>query len=471
MTTTHYSPFAGSWYPETAPELERLLADAFEESRRRTGPHVLPDALAYVVPHAGPAYSGTVAAAVYRAIERQQPEQIVVLAFPHRGRLRGVAAPDLDSIATPLGETAVDAGDFPRVAEDRVCDHSFEIQLPFLQKASPRSRITPLYVGDLSGEERREWAARLAAHWRPGVVFLASSDFTHYGRSFRFVPFPVDRTTGARLKDLDYQCMDALGSLDAGLFLDALAETGATVCGAAPLALLAETLQALGAGDIYQATLDYRTSGEITGDFEHSVSYAALSYHRKSAFELGAEDCAALLDSAGATLGTLRETGRREAAEARGSEALQARLGAFVTLHRGSELLGCIGDPHGGEPLAKSVGELALSAALDDPRFRPATETSGPIDLEISVLTPFRRIRDAGGFAVGRHGGIIRFGPRVGLLLPQVATDRGWTKPEEFLSALMRKSGMAKDAWRHPDARLSVFEAQVFSRPGLPGRS
>jgi MEMO1 family protein len=471
MTTTHFSPFAGSWYPETAPELERLLTDAFEESRRRIGAYVVPDALAYVVPHAGPVYSGTVASAVYRAIQQQQPEQIIVLAFLHRGRLRGVAAPDLTSIGTPLGEAAVDAGSFPRVAEETVCDHSFEIQLPFLQVAAPRARIQPLYVGELSVKERGEWAERLAAMWKPGTVFLASSDFTHYGRSFHFVPFPADRATKALLRDLDFQCVEALGSLDAGIFLDTLAETGATVCGAGPLALLAETLQALGAGDIYQDTLDYQTSGEITGEWEHSVSYAALSYHRGSAFQLKAEDCAALLDSAQTTLEILQETGRREPVAAQGSAALQAKRGVFVSLHRGSELLGCIGDPHGSQPLAENVGSMALSAALDDPRFRPAAETRGPIDLEISVLTPFRRIRDAGGFAVGRHGAVMRFGARVGLLLPQVAEDRGWTTAEEFLSALMRKSGMARDGWRHPEARLSVFEAQVFSRPGLPGRS
>ena len=80
MSAVHISPFAGSWYPERRPELERLLAERFEESRQRTGPFTLPGGLGFVMPHAGPKYSGTVAAAVYRALQHQKPEQIVLLA-------------------------------------------------------------------------------------------------------------------------------------------------------------------------------------------------------------------------------------------------------------------------------------------------------------------------------------------------------------------------------------------------------
>jgi len=121
----------------------------------------------------------------------------VVLAFPHQGGLRGMAIPDVETISTPLGEVPIDrefAQGFARVAEDQVCDHSFEIQLPFLQRAVPNARVTPVYVGRTSAGERRAAAERLAAAWQPGVVFLASSDFTHYGRGFGYVPFPADST-------------------------------------------------------------------------------------------------------------------------------------------------------------------------------------------------------------------------------------------------------------------------------------
>src|SRR6516225_7861748 len=98
MPTVHTSPFSGTWYPDRVSDLESLLDERFAQSRARTGPFLFHDALAFIVPHAGPVYSGAVAAAVYRALRQQQPEQIVVLAFPHRGGLRRVATPDVDAI-------------------------------------------------------------------------------------------------------------------------------------------------------------------------------------------------------------------------------------------------------------------------------------------------------------------------------------------------------------------------------------
>jgi len=342
--------------------------------------------------------------------------------------------------------------------------------LPFLQMAAPGARIVPLYVGRMTDSEREAAASDLAAAWEPGTVFLASSDFTHYGRNFGFTPFPSDQNAGRRLRELDFSCIEAAGSVDAGLFLETLAETGATVCGADPIALLLDVLSRL-SPDIYQTVLDYQTSGQICGDFRHSVSYAGLAYHPRSAFVLEPLDCESLIESAAGTLEQLRRTGKREAVPARGgSPALEGRRGLFVTLSCGDELLGCIGNCQAREPLAIEAPELALSAALDDPRFEPAAARSGPIDVEISVLTPLRRIRGAGSFQVGKHGGLLRLGAHSGLLLPQVAEGHEWI-PGDFLSALARKSMLGPDAWRDPKARLFVFAAQVFSRPGLRGQS
>jgi AmmeMemoRadiSam system protein B/AmmeMemoRadiSam system protein A len=463
MSAVHASPFSGSWYPEDASELRSLLENLFEHSRRRA-PFLFPDGLGFVVPHAGPAYSGTVAAAAYRAIERQAPERVVLLAFPHRGGLEGVAAPDVAAISTPLGEVAIDPGfgGFPAVAEKRVCDHSFEIQLPFLQWAAPQARVTPLYVGRMDGAERSAAAGALAALWRPGVVFAASSDFTHYGPSFGFTPFPPDRA-GRRLRDLDFECIEAAATLDSTNFLATLEENGATVCGAAPIALLLETMRLLDAG-MYQSTLDYQTSGELTEDFRHTVSYAALGYFPRSAFDLDAADREALLDSAAETLRRLRETHEPGAFPAlHGSAALSARRSVFVSLHRGERLLGCVGCSEGRVPLSEEVANLTLSAALDDPRFRPAASAGGPIDIEISVLTPFRRIRKAEECTVGKHGLFLKLGGNAGLLLPQVATKFGWST-EKLLEAVARKARLGPHAWRDPKARLYAFEAQVFSR-------
>jgi MEMO1 family protein len=469
MIPVHRSPYAGDWYPAEASALERLIQDAFESSSQRTGPFLFPNGLGFIVPHAGPKYSGTVAAAAYRALKQQKPESVVVLAFPHRGGLRGVAAPDVDVVATPLGEVRVErefSAGFPAMEEARVCDHSFEIQLPFLQKAVPGARITPLYVGEMDAGQRSAAADRLAAAWRPGVVFVASSDFTHYGRNFGHVPFPHDSAVKERLRGLDQEYIEAAGSLDSGLFLKTLVEHRATVCGTEPIALLLEVMRRLGGEEIYQTTLDYQTSGEITGDFRHSVSYAALGYYPRASFDLDQADREALLASAEETLTRLRETDERQASTARhGSEALTARRGMFASLHQGGQLLGCVGNVVGRSPLAEEAAELTLSAALDDPRFRPAAEAEGPIDIEISVLTPLRRMASRERFCPGRHGAFLRLGESAGLLLPQVATEYGWNA-EEFLRALARKSGLRPKALEDPKARLYQFGAQVFGRAG-----
>ena len=471
MSAAHISPYAGAWYPERRSELERLLEERFEESRQRTGPFLPAGGVGFVIPHAGPAYSGTVAAAVYRALRQQKPEQIVLLAFPHRGCLEGVATPDVAAISTPLGEVAIDrgfAGEFRPVTESLVCDHSFEIQLPFLQMSVPHARVTPLYVGDMTAAQRAAAAEVLAAAWRPGVVFLASSDFTHYGRSFGHQPFPADRKTPVRLRELDFEYIEAAGSLDSSLFLRTLSQHEATVCGSNPIALMLDTLHRLPGEDLYQATLDYQTSGDITDDWQCSVSYAALGYYRPPAFELGATDREALLDSAGETLRRLLEEANHEGVPAcGGSAALTATRGVFVSLHQGEELLGCIGNVHGDLPLAEEVAHLTLSAALEDRRFRPAATVQGPIDIEISLLTPFRRIRTEEEFTVGKHGAFLKLGAHAGLLLPQVAEGRDWTSAG-FLQAVARKSNLGTNAWRDPRARLFVFEAQVFARQKNP---
>src|ERR1035437_1820039 len=98
MQTVHTSPFSGAWYPAQPAALESLLDEAFERSRQRTGQFLFPNGLGYVTPHAGPQYSGTVAAAVYRSLEQQKPERIVVLAFQHHGGRRVNAMPSVDTI-------------------------------------------------------------------------------------------------------------------------------------------------------------------------------------------------------------------------------------------------------------------------------------------------------------------------------------------------------------------------------------
>jgi AmmeMemoRadiSam system protein A len=138
---------------------------------------------------------------------------------------------------------------------------------------------------------------------------------------------------------------------------------------------------------------------------------------------------------------------------------------AFVTLRRHDhELRGCIGRLEVSQPLYRTVQDCAISAATNDFRFSPVTAAElDDINIEISALSPFQQISSVDEIKVGRHGLMIRRDVRVGLLLPQVASDRGWNR-DEFLHAICLKAGLPTNAWR--DADLYVFSADVFVEEG-----
>jgi AmmeMemoRadiSam system protein A len=145
---------------------------------------------------------------------------------------------------------------------------------------------------------------------------------------------------------------------------------------------------------------------------------------------------------------------------------------AFVTLREGTELRGCIGYTRNLKPLAETVRDNAVNAAVRDPRFPPVTPAElDAISIEISVLypgaspdTPFIPVRNLTEIEIGRDG-LYFENPELnagGLLLPQVAVEHHWTVPE-FLRAVCRKAGAPEDAWQWPGSRLYRFSAQIFS--------
>jgi AmmeMemoRadiSam system protein A len=162
-----------------------------------------------------------------------------------------------------------------------------------------------------------------------------------------------------------------------------------------------------------------------------------------------------------------RPTGRREAAGRRTpSGALSEPCGAFVTLRKEGNLRGCIGFVAASKPLLETVREVAVAAAFEDPRFPPLGEEELPkLTIEISVLSPLKRISDVGEIIVGTHGIMMKRGFRSGLLLPQVATEQGWDR-ETFLTHACYKAGLPGDAWKSPDTTIEIFTALVFHEAG-----
>jgi AmmeMemoRadiSam system protein A len=162
---------------------------------------------------------------------------------------------------------------------------------------------------------------------------------------------------------------------------------------------------------------------------------------------------------------TLEEYVTRESIprfDVKDKELLEKR-GAFVTLKKRGELRGCIGYIQPLLPLYKAVVDMTVAAASKDMRFIPVHKGElRDIKIEISVLTPLRRITRLEEIEVGRHGIYIKKGDNSGLLLPQVATEYNWDR-EEFLRQTCIKAGLYRNAWKDKKTEIYTFTAQVIS--------
>ena len=142
--------------------------------------------------------------------------------------------------------------------------------------------------------------------------------------------------------------------------------------------------------------------------------------------------------------------------------ALTKTRGAFVSLHKGEELRGCIGTFTSNKPLFLLVRDMAISAATEDLRFTPVTKEELPqITIEISALTPLEKIDDTDVIKVGTHGIYIVSGRRRGVLLPQVAVEYGFDR-NTFLDQTCIKAGLAPGSWRVMPVDIYIFKAEIF---------
>ncbi len=142
--------------------------------------------------------------------------------------------------------------------------------------------------------------------------------------------------------------------------------------------------------------------------------------------------------------------------------ALNLRKGCFVTIKQRDHLRGCIGNFQSELPLFREVAEMAVASATKDPRFYPMREEDlANFTLEISVLSPLRKVENIEEIEVGRHGIYLEKGYYRGVLLPQVAIEHGWDR-ETFLKQTCLKAGLPTNAWTAEDTEIYLFSAQIF---------
>lgn len=268
---------AGAFYPASPAALARDVESRLDRHDVATGAAPV---RALVAPHAGYVYSGDVAASVFAPLRARRIERVIVIGPSHHFGFAGAVIPESDRCATPLGDVPLDRGAIESLAASGVrrTDHAFrpehavEVEVPFLQRAlAPGWSIVPILVGSLGGPG---YADRIADALRPllgpGTLLVVSSDFTHYGPRFGYVPFH-DRVQ-ERLHDLDLGAVRLIEAGDAEGFEAYVERTSATICGRRAIDVL---LRLLPEGSRPELAA-YDTSGAITGDWAHSVSYAGL---------------------------------------------------------------------------------------------------------------------------------------------------------------------------------------------------
>ena len=429
---------------------------------------------ALIVPHAGYYFSGNVAAAAYQSIaDDVQYKRIFLLGPSHHEWLDGASVnTEYDYYATPLGNVKVDVETArlltntdgtdktdsvffysPR-AHDR--EHCLEVQLPFLQRRlKDVPPIIPIIISTNDYHKLQRIAEALKPYLTEENLFVISSDFSHYPKYEDACE--VDARTGKAVESGDVERFIAQLEENARSGVRNLATSA---CGELAIATLMLMMQD---GGYEVKHLLYQNSGDIDNhDHSRVVGYHAFAVLRKSEFSLNDEEKRMLKNIALTSIKDSLE-GKRIAQPIFNSQfsIFNSKCGAFVSLHKQGRLRGCIG--HFGEdvPLHEIVAEMARAAAFEDPRFMPVTKDElDDIDIEISVLTPMRRIQNLDEFELHRHGIYIRKGYRSGTFLPQVADEVNWTK-EEFVSHCAQdKAGIGWDGWR--DAELYVYEAIVF---------
>jgi AmmeMemoRadiSam system protein B/AmmeMemoRadiSam system protein A len=468
---------AGQFYPADARALNAMLDAVLKDAV----PPAREAPIAIIAPHAGYVYSGQIAADAWRQAASHQYDTIVILGTNHTGVGFGrIGVFPGSGMRTPLGVAKVDqALSAALVKEDADCvadaamhagEHSVEVQVPFAQRLFPTASVVAAIVAsEDAGVVTRfgRTLARLLAGRR--ALIVASSDLSHYPSWKDAVP--ADRRTLEAIASLDPDRVRSVASASAR----AVPNLVTCACGEAPITAAMVAARALGA--TRGRVVSYANSGDLpTGEPDRVVGYGAVAF---SAGDPGADATVVAPPPATAValpptpadkkqmLALARETIRRyldtgAVPLARGfSPSLERPQGVFVTLRKRGELRGCIGQMTPDRPLRVLVGSMALAAAFEDPRFEKVTAGElKNLDVEISVLTPFKEVTGPQAIVVGRDGVLLQKGGRSAVFLPQVATEERWTR-DEMLDNLCLKGGMPAGCWRS-GARLSSFQADVF---------
>src|SRR5512133_3277027 len=467
---------AGRFYPAGKEILLKNITDLFEKSRKSP-----PDlnVRAIITPHAGYIFSGTVAASAFSAIPRNAVfKNIFIIGSSHVMYFNGASAYNSGDYITPLGKLIVNKEIAKKLMLDNkvflfpedahLQEHSIEVQLPFIQYYfRPIPNIVPIIIGTDDEKTVKKIAEALRPWFTPENLFIISSDFSHYP-AYKDAVLTDSLTAKSILSGSPETFLRTLKNNEA----KKIQGLATSMCGWTSGLTLLYLLENNKNFEI--SLIDYCNSGDSpSGGKDEVVGYNAIIITEKKqagstqkkpdeSFSFSEDEKKQLFGIARNSIKSKLYDNKKFVIDEKSIPPdLKKSMGAFVTLKIEGALRGCIGQFTSSEPLFSVVQASALSSAFDDPRFSPLTkEEYKKTDIEITVLGPLKKINNINEIVLGRHGIYIKKGYSSGTMLPQVATENGWTV-EEFLGYTSRdKAGLGWDGWKN--AELYIYEGVVL---------
>lgn len=462
---------AGKFYAGGRSELQSDMQDLFEKAKDREFDHLQ----GIIVPHAGYPYSGIVAASGYIQVDPEREyEHIFVIASSHTAHYEGASIYSKGNYETPLGEVEVDRDlaeklireneVFSYKAKAHITEHSLEVQLPFLQYHLTKAfKIIPIVIGTQDKAACRDIAAALKPYFTEKNLFVISTDLSHFP-TYEDANVVDQKTADAVTGNSIEEFLEVLKANEA----DSIPNLATSMCGWTSVLTLLNLTEDQERYRYQQ--IQYMNSGDAVNftDKSRVVGYVAIAVttneevQTAEGFSLTEKDKAELLGIARLSMETYVTKGKTPKLKTDAfSDSLKTPCGAFVTLNKDDELRGCIGTFDPKDSLYDVVQQMAVAASSRDYRFsKVKKEEFENIELEISVLTPMRKISSIDEIELGKHGIYIKKGSSNGTFLPQVASETGWTL-EEFLGYCSReKARIGWDGWKEAD--IYIYEALVF---------
>jgi MEMO1 family protein len=467
---TREAQFAGQFYPGNKNALNQQLDELFEQAGILTKISPRSQLLqALIVPHAGYVFSGLVAASAYNQIpENAAYKRVFVLASSHRYSFNGAAVFCTGNYKTPLGEVKVDtqlsnellnsSEFFTEFNDAHENEHSLEVQLPFLQhKLGNNFLLVPIILGTHEPEICKKIAQKLNPWFTEENLWVISSDFSHYPEYENACK--VDELTATAI------CINKQEKLQTVLKENKkfqISNLATSLCGWTSVLTLLNITENR---EYTYEKIFYQNSGDAKdyGSKNRVVGYWAIAVYRQSnTFIITKEERKELLGKARNSISIFVKTGSKgkPVPPSSSSGILNEILGAFVSVYVNGKLRGCIGGFAQEKTLNDLVQQMAVSASCDRRFTAVKPEELKNMELEISVLSPLKKIDSVNEIELGKHGIYIKKNINSGTFLPQVATKTGWTL-EEFLGHCSRdKAGIGWDGWKTAD--IYTYEAIIF---------